>query len=77
MPRYHTLNGVPYWAPSPRDGWRQPFDASAPKTRDELLLLYETRLNAYERYAHYTLENDASIEEAVSRLCSVLLPRQL
>lgn len=47
------------------------------KTRDELLRLYETRLNAYERYAHYTLENDASIEEAVSRLCSVLLPRQL
>ena len=46
------------------------------KSRDELLHLYETRLNAYNRYAHYTLENNASIQEAVSRLCSVLLPNQ-
>ena len=45
------------------------------KSREELLQLYETRFAAYEKYAHYTLTNDISIEEAVSRLRDVIEPK--
>lgn len=45
---------------------------SGSKSREELLRLYQSRLMPYGKYAHYTLENDASVEEAVARLTGVL-----
>ena len=45
---------------------------SGDKSREELLCLYESRFIAYEKYAHYTLENNTSVEEAAVRLRNVL-----
>ena len=42
------------------------------KSREELLQLYEARLDCYERYAHYTLENHTSISDAVLQISSFL-----
>lgn len=40
------------------------------KSREELLMLYNSRLAAYEKYAAYTLINDGSVDEAIARLLS-------
>jgi len=42
------------------------------KSREELLALYESRMPAYEKYAVYTLVNDGSPDEVVSRFMSWL-----
>lgn len=49
---------------------------SGNKSREELLALYEARFIAYEKYAHYTLENNASVEEAIARLSDMIPPRE-
>ena len=46
---------------------------SGGKSREELLRLYESRFMAYEKYAHYTLENNVSAKEAAVRLQDMLL----
>ena len=45
---------------------------SGNKSREELLRLYESRLISYGKYAHYTLENNASAKEAILQLISML-----
>ena len=50
---------------------------SGNKSREELLRLYESRLTAYEKYAHYTLANDASVEAAVAKLRGIMLSGNL
>lgn len=42
------------------------------KSREELLALYNARLPAYERFASFTLDNDASPDKAVARVLSYL-----
>ena len=46
---------------------------SGNKSREELLRLYESRFSAYEKYAHYTLENNTSVADIVERLSGILL----
>lgn len=50
---------------------------SGGKSREELLALYQSRFAAYEKYAHYTLENNASVEAAAERLSCFILSRKL
>jgi len=50
---------------------------SGSKSREELLSLYESRFAAYEKYAHYTLENNSSAEAAAERLSGVILSGKL
>ena len=49
---------------------------SGSKSREELLQLYESRFAAYEKHAHYTLENNTSVEELVTQLCTMILPQE-
>ena len=49
---------------------------SGNKSREELLGLYESRFIAYEKYAHYTLENSSSVEEAVAQLRNIILGQE-
>ena len=49
---------------------------SGSKSREELLGLYESRFISYEKYAHYTLENNASAKEAAAQLRDMLLSRK-
>jgi len=46
---------------------------SGNKSREELLNLYESRFASYEKYAHYTLENNFSVEEAATQLKGMIL----
>ena len=50
---------------------------SGSKSREELLSLYESRFAAYEKYAHYTLANNASAEAAAARLRDLILSRRI
>jgi len=50
---------------------------SGSKSREELLNLYESRFTAYEKYAHYTLANNASVEAAAAHLKDILLSRRI
>ena len=50
---------------------------SGSKSREELLRLYQSRFAAYEKHAHYTLENNASVEELVARLNQRILSGNL
>ena len=45
---------------------------SGSKSQEELLGLYQSRFAAYEKYAHYTLANDTSVEAAAERLVSFI-----
>ena len=42
------------------------------KSREELLALYNARLDAYARWADFTVENDSTPEEAVARVLAWL-----
>ena len=42
------------------------------KSREELLALYNARLDAYARWADFTVENDGTPEEAVARVLAWL-----
>ena len=42
------------------------------KSREELLALYNARLDAYARWADFTIENDGTPEEAVARVLAWL-----
>jgi len=53
-------------------GARQNRPIAGRKSREELLALYESRMPAYEKYAVYTLVNDGSPDEVVSRFMSWL-----
>jgi len=50
---------------------------SGSKSREELLSLYESRFAAYEKYAHYTLANNASAEAAAACLRDLILSRKI
>ena len=50
---------------------------SGSKSREELLSLYESRFAAYEKYAHYTLANNASAEAVAARLRDLILSRRI
>ena len=50
---------------------------SGSKNREELLSLYESRFAAYEKYAHYTLANNASAEAAAACLRALILSRRI
>ena len=50
---------------------------SGSKSREELLSLYESRFAAYEKYAHYTLANNASAEAVAARLSDHILSRKI
>lgn len=50
---------------------------SGSKSREELLSLYQARFAAYEKYAHYTLVNDTTVEAAAAQLGDLILGRKI